>query len=1336
MYRTPAMVVNEMSALLPYDHICKPTYEEVVTVIVSNEARNAMVGDIMHLLLSPTIVHENSSPVWKLFYDRDCMDSMESQSLGTQLFKNADKVVKSRPTNSRHFSNLPDDQQSVKSTISQVSTTGHGTIQDTSQLSKVVVYHHGDEILIELQINLTPQSVALLDAKAIEVLQAVGLLPRPPGKKKVRKNKVKIRASDVEDGMILNAEVGEASKILQPEQVNKEKFVWNQNKCFRFFGRMFNQDLVLLIQPNYTEIFEGNIQKPLSQLIKESELGYATKDNNTAIEFEYEEAHRRNHGLEAPEFDREQGYYKCISNWTCVDSVAGKLSVSTIRARYLILSKLGNIAGHYVRLEIYEERYGEIRIMMFGLSENELTGVEDDFDPYAGNSLVAADEKPEKIIFQFRVNRAVIQQMLSYCDEILEKDRLDQSDTLAMSYIFSDRLTIEPSYNWYQFVSHQSFLPYTLRTKKRGSDHHQHDIDESNTMFRLKLRLRGGPGRLVGRKLLNLKNLYFKEIFANGNKEQDRVVKSEVMLDVNDALLEEISNQKHKFLVLLSIFEVNSENNAHELRIVLYHFYSCQTTEYRVSAMERVILFKDEEALFAQLLKRLRLVYADVKNTAGQPYTRTILTLPELGCRKDLEPYLNVREYEVDGDDEYEICSVMGDQDDEESDNKDSLAESSVDSASIEHQNKKSNAGDMDESGWCWGMYFDRSPLAEVRGNLIISVMMIVARRGFLFTVYDPRTFREAHRFVYFHESLPFFQKTKTISDLEEELGNLDESIAFDIIDELFLALEVIESEGDGLLIVLQNDKTAKIGHESEEENSIPDQAIFKPSEAIADIVIAKVREVSRFIPPHPMARKKEGQIAYRMTIEVFKAKDLARIGIYGVRNALAIVKFNMREIGRTGIVKGTIHPEWDSLPQSITFDIHVNKQSSLDTCTIEVEVFDTDANGKLTDFLGHARFSGPSLKAFLYQETEDLNAPMADRAPKWFDLLPSKKLTDQENKNVTGKIELRGMQRIIGDPLLKERMKQRELLAKDPDRIRRLQEEADLKARSALNPLSISPACIRSINTPSVSSIISVKPDLVGEKGLQAHKFFDLYLKELDLTKVRIHHYHNSSHITPGSTSGKLLQITPDAEFFLKISLNHVEVYRHIMNFQRVVKKFNHLTTNYDALNVVKEKEENFTIQSLFFDDLPPIECRIPMLLPLGLCHLTIEVFYHLPSIKENPSNNVSNVVLVGKLDLKGNALKEFIRKSVVAETAVDKRDEHSHVMSKPHAFYFTDKKKQLKRRPSSEEFSVTGDIKLTMMASIGLHPIHRCYRLQVLSARGLPRADMFGKRLVLILS
>jgi hypothetical protein len=103
---------------------------------------------------------------------------------------------------------------------------------------------------------------------------------------------------------------------------------------------------------------------------------------------------------------------------------------------------------------------------------------------------------------------------------------------------------------------------------------------------------------------------------------------------------------------------VNSENNAHELRIVLYHFSDSQTVEYRISAMERVILFKDEQALFTQLMKRLRLVYGDINNCAGQPYARVFLPLPELGIGKDIDSILNVHEYDVDGDDEYEICSV------------------------------------------------------------------------------------------------------------------------------------------------------------------------------------------------------------------------------------------------------------------------------------------------------------------------------------------------------------------------------------------------------------------------------------------------------------------------------------------------------------------------------------------------------------------------------------------------------------------------------------------------------------------------------------------------------
>ena len=1296
------MAINEKAIQLPFDHIIKPSYDDVIAVMVSNEARNAMIGDMMHSLLSPTIVHENTTPVWKLFYDRDCISNMESQSLGTQMFKNA-------------VATKQDQEIALKSNADDESPPSLAG----SQLSKVIVYHHGDEILIELQINLTPESVASLDEKAIEVLQTVGLLPRPSKSKQSKKSKIKICESSLDDEIDKSStEVALKIKKIPREQfditkTSEEKLIWNQSKCFRFFGRMSNQDLILLIQPNYTEIFEGNIQKPLSQLILESELGYATKDKNLATKDEYEEAHARNHNLgeQVQSFSREEGYYKCISNWTCVDSVAGRLSVATIRARYLILSKLGNIAGHFVRLEIYEERYGEIRILMFGLSESELTGETDDLETY-GQGTIMSSEKPEKIIFQFRVNRPVIFQLVNYCDEILEKDRLDQCDTLAMSYIFSDRLTIEPSFNWYQFLSFQSFLPYKLRTTKRGSDNHQLDAHGENMNFRLKLRLRGGPGRLVGRKLLNLKSLFFK----TQNPVEDR--KASELIDLTDKIIEDISNTNSKFLVLLSIFEVNSENNAHELRIVLYHFFDCQTVEYRISAMERVILFKDEETLFAQLLKRLRMVYCDMNSTPGHSYQRVLLRLPEMGSRKDLEAFLYVRKYEVDGNEEYEVCSSIDESEDEETLNS-TVDEESMDSGSVLlKSNVGGNKGETKDSGWGWSMYFDRSPLSEVRGNLIISVVMLVAKRGFLFTVYDPRTFMEAHRFVYFHESLPFFQN-KTISDLEEELGNLDESIAFDIIDELFLAVEVVDSDGEGTTVVLHREDV-------HDEGNI-DSGI-KPSEVTSDIVIAHVREVSKSRPPHPMARKKDAPVTYRITIEVFKAKDLARIGIYGVRNAFAVVKFNMREVGRTGTVKGTIHPDWVSLPQPATFDIYINKQSSLDACSIEVEVFDSDANGKLTDFLGHVRFSGETLKSFLFEEATDPQVPHKDKFPKWYDLLPSKKLTDQENKNVGGKIELRGVKRIIGDILIQENEKKQDLFANDPDHIIRMQDEEDMKARREITDFVISSSAVSRLSSSAVSSL-SRRPDFTVEKTLQAYKFFDLYLKELDLTKVRVKLSSSQGTINP-SKSESNVALAKDSELFLKISINEIEIYRYVANLQRVTKKWTHLTTSYDSSNVVKEVIENYSIQSLRFHDLPPIECRIPLFLPLGLCCLSIEVYYRIPTIKENPSTCMTNTILVGKLDLRGNGLKEFVRKSVEVEMGSLKQEKAGISKVAKSFMYFFGNKLQSRKGGSTESLVASGEIKLSMSSSIGLQPVYRCFRLQVLSARGLPRADMFGKR------
>lgn len=162
-------------------------------------------------------------------------------------------------------------------------------------------------------------------------------------------------------------------------------------------------------------------------------------------------------------------------------------------------------------------------------------------------------------------------------------------------------------------------------------------------------------------------------------------------------------------------------------------------------------------------------------------------------------------------------------------------------------------------SGWSWAIYLNRSIVTELKGNLVVSVSVSVPQRGFAFYTYDPRTHREAHRLVTFHDACALSSE-KSLESLEDDLGNMDESTAYDLADEFMALVEFQHNESDRLVLVLS-------GEETESEN----------------IVLAWLGE---FKAPsyEPRALRKPTIPVQRVTIFVHGAKDLERIGAFGMR--------------------------------------------------------------------------------------------------------------------------------------------------------------------------------------------------------------------------------------------------------------------------------------------------------------------------------------------------------------------------------------------------------------------------------------------------------------------
>lgn len=146
---------------------------------------------------------------------------------------------------------------------------------------------------------------------------------------------------------------------------------------------------------------------------------------------------------------------------------------------------------------------------------------------------------------------------------------------------------------WQHFLSHGELLPKAL-----------------DRPVQLHLRKRQGPGRFTGRRVLMV----------------------------------------GKVRVIITLFELDSDTNSHELRIVLYETRHCQTAEYRLSAMERLMLFQDDTPMLEQICARLRHVYCDITDKS-----RTLIVLEDSDV-----PALDST-FEVDGDDEYDVRSQVSD---------------------------------------------------------------------------------------------------------------------------------------------------------------------------------------------------------------------------------------------------------------------------------------------------------------------------------------------------------------------------------------------------------------------------------------------------------------------------------------------------------------------------------------------------------------------------------------------------------------------------------------------------------------------------------------------------
>lgn len=1261
--------------VIPYDKILNPSVNELINVSKGGAGQTAFVGEILHPLLLPLMVKVNSLPNWRIFYDRNVLTSKVAQSLGMMSIG----------------WNLTDQSNEEK-------IDNYGLSPD---IAYVRVYHHGDDILVQLEVN-QPDEMKEIEQTLIndsnDVFNFIDDSTLPPNP----------QASDILGRLGLR-----------------------QNKTTRLFSRMNSEDFVLLVQPNHTEVIEGKAGHALSDCLIALTLKGKVKIEVDPINFniksiqDYEEPEKKlennklisrtdrikqllnnlnndvevSNDIHKSKVDlftkivgrKEMYFYNLLSNWSCIDSFGGQLNTSIMRARYLVLSSLSKIGGYNVRLEAYEERFGEIRLLVFGLE---------------GESKISNSQN-SKQIYEFYVNRQVSFSLLPYSDERLEKPKLEGFDTLGMVYLFADRLTFTPTLHWKNFLSN-STLASNLSSK----------LD-----VKLQIRKSGGPGKLVGRKLLNLRSLFLdvpdpsnayapdedadKKYVDSIKKLKTRMVANgfnvEIKFDNLDSSKkksykdppQKLKNEDdfqwnhwrktgssihedNKFLILVSVYEVNSPNLINDLRLVCYHYYTSQTVEYRISALERALLFKDDENFLTQILNRFRLVFADFK-FSNKGY-RTLIKIPELGKSKRVP--VKVKTYEVEEFKELEINSngLLDDDAEVEKNSDDSDSDDLSDSDDSENdvddeffskflspeekqfminkkksyldrkkKKQKKSSENFDSNTWGWGFYFNRAPLSETRGNFNLSLVLSTEKkRGFELTVYNPRSLVESYSFIPYNLAIKAVGRNER--EVEEELANLDEAVALDLLDSLFPSIHIKEvnlnNEGKIPCLVLSSNSDSKVQIQSpiiatnikKEEIDADSSSSDDDSEDQFQVILSKLKYVP--LKRHELAYLKKIEEDVVINLEIVSASDLAKQGLFGSRNAFCIIRYNMREIGRTSAYPTTLNPNWrqqyidyvSSLEKQVEvppreyenvieesetsakneevakipiminkFSIYLPRKSFLSTCIIEIEVRDTDARGRPTEFLGLVKINGQTLNN-LFLEGESL-----PKKTVTFDLMKSNKLDEEENKNAGGKLTLLGFR----------------------------------SKKNGEEYLNIA----KKVEVVEKKSLIDYKLSIFNNSF---NLLNNLELNTKPLLKLRQYQQENGTKDEIPQDSSKffylnLLTFRIKSTFFLQNELSW-----SLQDSLKIVTFLNNSEVCNIDIPINKEMVESIKEKEYYDLDLNNLEIKffIPSFLPLGLSTVSFFLFY------ENSLQNCS--IVLGNITLTGKYIKQLFRKNLKEESLI----------------------------------------------------------------------------------
>jgi hypothetical protein len=375
-------------------------------------------------------------------------------------------------------------------------------------------------------------------------------------------------------------------------------------------------------------------------------------------------------------------------------------SLHLVRSRYMLHSMIGILNGYKCRIEVYEEAYGNIIYLIYGLP--------------CGTHIMRFHKNDYKM-------------MSDNGDPEEERTAFDSVDVHRTAVLMGDRIRVTPSANMHAFLKEVALFPG------------QRNLLEHKIFF-----YRGrGPGRKLGSKFIKFEN--------------------------------------HEFLI--TICEIHNESDSYSLRILVYTQKTSRTIEYRLSPLERVLLFFGRsELLLDDIISRFKVVRVLKKDLdddrngliplADDTCWKAQLKHESLYTRSNVDPqdddndlngrllklyYIPERTFRV-------VSEILPTG--EEVFNR--VAEDH-DPAPITDQEVR------------YALHFDRAGASRTIGNVKISVALILSREGFLFTIYDK--FRRFMNYAF----VPFADIHKPLGlplgSLMRTIDRIDDS---DVVTELF----------------------------------------------------------------------------------------------------------------------------------------------------------------------------------------------------------------------------------------------------------------------------------------------------------------------------------------------------------------------------------------------------------------------------------------------------------------------------------------------------------------------------------------------------------------------